>query len=100
MQNLQDQKVRMMGAAMGDGDKPLRTSEAAERLNVSASTVIAWCKNGLLRTARTAGQHRRIEPGSVEELSRVLALPDGEREAAVEALRRRNLGEDTAPASS
>ncbi|MGS2615131.1 excisionase family DNA-binding protein [Micromonospora sp. LZ34] len=74
---------------VGDGTQ-LRTSEAATALNVSASTVIKWCRDGLLRTTRTAGGHRRIVASSVDELSRVLALPDGEREPAMDALQRRN----------
>lgn len=77
---------------IGDGTQ-LRTSEAATALNVSASTVIKWCRDGLLRTTRTVGGHRRIVAGSVDELARVLALPDGEREVAMATLRRRNRGE-------
>lgn len=76
---------------VGDGTQ-LRTSEAAAELNVSASTVIAWCKDGLLRTTRTAGGHRRILAESVAELKKVLALPDGEREPAMDALQQRNRG--------
>lgn len=76
---------------VGDGTQ-LRTSEAAAELNVSSSTVIAWCRDGLLRTTRTAGGHRRILADSVTELARVLALPDGQREPAMQELRVRNRG--------
>lgn len=88
--------MRQLGArVVGDG-RQLRTSEAAAELNVSASTVIAWSRDGLLRTTRTAGGHRRILAESVAELAAVLALPDGRREPEVDALRRRNLGPDQA----
>ncbi|MFJ1539263.1 helix-turn-helix domain-containing protein [Micromonospora chalcea] len=72
----------------------MRTSQAAAELNVSASTVIAWCRDGLLRTTRTAGGHRRILASTVAELRDVLALPDGQREPAMAELRRRNVGEE------
>ncbi|MEU8334776.1 helix-turn-helix domain-containing protein [Micromonospora tulbaghiae] len=74
----------------------MRTSQAAAELNVSASTVIAWCRDGLLRTTRTAGGHRRILASSVIELRDTLALPDGQREPAMAELRRRNLGDEPA----
>ncbi|MFJ8690251.1 MerR family DNA-binding transcriptional regulator [Micromonospora wenchangensis] len=82
---------------VGDGTQ-LRTSEAAAQLKVSPSTVIAWCRDGLLRTSRTAGGHRRIVAQSVTQLAEVLALPDGQREAGIESLKRRNLG-DAAPSA-
>ena len=64
---------------VGDGAQ-LRTAEAAERLNVSESTVVKWERHGLLRATRTAGGgrgrgHRRIERASVDELLAVLAMP-------------------------
>lgn len=77
---------------VGD-ETPMRTSQAAAELTVSASTVIAWCRDGLLRTTRTAGGHRRINADSVAELKRILAMPDGEREPAMAQLRAANRGE-------
>ncbi|MFY1686527.1 helix-turn-helix domain-containing protein [Plantactinospora sp. WMMB782] len=69
----------------------LRTDEVAAVLDVSASTVIAHTKGGLLRTTRTPGGHRRYDAGSVRELARVLEMPEGpERDAEMEALRLRN----------
>ncbi|HED16366.1 MAG TPA: response regulator [Gammaproteobacteria bacterium] len=42
--------------------------EAAERLDVSVSTIQLWTNNGLLRAWTTAGGHRRIVRSSVEEI--------------------------------
>jgi excisionase family DNA binding protein len=87
---------------VGDG-RQLRTAEAAERLNVSESTVVKWERDGLLRAMRTAGGgrgrgHRRIDADSVAELQRVLAMPDGpDRDATLEDLRRRNRGGGASP---
>jgi excisionase family DNA binding protein len=69
----------------------LRTDQVADVLDVSTSTVIAHTKAGLLRTTRTPGGHRRYDGESVQELAKVLAMPDGpDRDAELEALRRRN----------
>lgn len=66
-----------------------------------ATAIRDFADRGLLRVTYTAGGHRRIERASIEDLNKVLAMRRGtEREAAMEALRRRNLGEEppTTPA--
>ena len=56
------------------GEKPERefcsTREAAQRLGVSLGTVQQMVENGLLDAWKTAGGHRRIRQGSVEEFLR------------------------------
>lgn len=75
---------------VGDGTQ-LRTSEVATALNVSASTVINYLRDGLLRATWTAGGHRRVDAASVTDLTRVLAVPPGpDRDTAMDELRRRN----------
>lgn len=75
---------------VGDGSE-LRIGEAAERLNVSKSAARMYALDHLLRWHRTVGGHRRIDAASVDELAEVLRMPDGgEREMALDALRRRN----------
>ncbi|MBQ1048492.1 MerR family DNA-binding transcriptional regulator [Micromonospora sp. C51] len=76
---------------MANDAPQLTTGEVAKRLVLNETTVINYAKQGLLRATRTAGGHRRYPAASVEELQRVLAMPDGEaRTQAMEALRRRN----------
>jgi hypothetical protein len=45
--------------------RSLRTSEAAERAGVSPSTLQKWAQRGLVPFDRTAGGHRRFDPGEV-----------------------------------
>lgn len=52
-------------------DELLTTRQVAAELQVSESSVKRWCDQGLIRTQRTAGGHRRIERSS---LRRFLAL--------------------------
>ncbi len=56
------------------GEKLVRefcsTREAAQRLGVSLGTVQQMVENGLLDAWKTAGGHRRIRQGSVEEFLR------------------------------
>jgi excisionase family DNA binding protein len=42
--------------------------EAAELLGVAVSTIQLWTNNGILQAWTTAGGHRRIECGSVDEM--------------------------------
>lgn len=39
----------------------LTTSEASRFLGVSANTLRLWANDGILRTYRTAGNHRRFQ---------------------------------------
>src|SRR5690349_14933190 len=45
----------------------LTTREAAVELQFSASSIKRWCVQGLIRTKRTAGGHRRIERSGLQE---------------------------------
>jgi len=45
-----------------------KTSEAALHCRVTAETVIAWAKAGLLRAIRTPGGHYRFDPVEVRAL--------------------------------
>lgn len=58
------------------------TREAATMLGVSLRTAQLWAENGLLEAWKTDGGHRRIARASI---LRLLACPDGVREAAVSA---------------
>lgn len=80
---------------MGDDGEAVRSSTAAQLLRVkSRQTINNWIKDGLLRYTVTAGGQHRIERASIDELAAVLAVKDrGEREAAMEELRRKNRGE-------
>lgn len=79
---------------MADGDKALTTTAAAKLLEVNAETVRRYGAKGYLRVRRATVQgHRRVSERSVHELAEVLAMDLGdERDAALEALRRKNLG--------
>jgi excisionase family DNA binding protein len=46
----------------------LRTSEAAQRLHVSAKTVARWANEGRLQHRRTLGGHRRYDPELIDAL--------------------------------
>lgn len=72
----------------------MTVGKAAERLNVSDSTVRNWIASDLLRARWTAGGHARIEVASVDDLEPILrTAPGPDREAALEDLRRRNSSE-------
>lgn len=45
------------------------TTEAAEKLGISTTTVWSWCRKGLIKAWRTPGGHYRIPR---EELERLL----------------------------
>jgi excisionase family DNA binding protein len=47
----------------------LTTGEAAQRLGVSAQTVVNWIDQGRLPAIRTLGGHRRIALGDLLELA-------------------------------
>jgi excisionase family DNA binding protein len=79
---------------VGDGSQ-LRTEEVAELLNLSKSTVINYANEGLLRVRRTRGRHRRFPLDSVHELQAILDMDEGpDQDAAFDALRRRNRGDE------
>ena len=46
----------------------LRTSEAADRLHVTAKTVARWATEGRLEHRRTLGGHRRYDPALIDAL--------------------------------
>jgi excisionase family DNA binding protein len=46
----------------------LTTRQAATLLNVSVRTVQLWVENGALQAWKTAGGHRRISVGSIQQL--------------------------------
>jgi excisionase family DNA binding protein len=48
----------------------LTSTEVARRLGVTAATVKRWADTGVLECARTAGRHRRFDPGVVERFRR------------------------------
>jgi excisionase family DNA binding protein len=50
----------------------LTTSEAAQRLHVSAKTVIRWASEGRLEHRRTLGGHRRYDPELIDALVQAL----------------------------
>ena len=50
----------------------LKTSEAAQRLHVSAKTVSRWASEGRLEHRRTLGGHRRYDPELVDALVNAL----------------------------
>jgi excisionase family DNA binding protein len=47
----------------------LRTSQAAARLHVAASTVTRWASEGRLTHRRTLGGHRRFDPALIDALA-------------------------------
>ena len=46
----------------------LRTSQAADRLHVTAKTVSRWATQGRLQHRRTLGGHRRFDPELIDAL--------------------------------
>ena len=46
----------------------LQTSEAAQRLHVTAKTVARWASEGRLEHRRTLGGHRRFDPELIDAL--------------------------------
>ena len=46
----------------------LKTSEAAQRLHVTAKTVSRWASEGRLQHRRTLGGHRRYDPELIDAL--------------------------------
>ena len=46
----------------------LRTSQAAARLHVTATTVTRWASEGRLTHRRTLGGHRRFDPELLDAL--------------------------------
>ena len=46
----------------------LQTSEAAQRLHVTAKTVARWASEGRLTHRRTLGGHRRYDPELIDAL--------------------------------
>lgn len=45
-----------------------RTSQVANLLGVTSSTINRWIKSGKLKAIRTEGGHHRIEEGEVDKL--------------------------------
>lgn len=85
---------------MADDDAYVSPTKAVGliRPRHGATAIRDFADRGLLRVTYTAGGHRRIERASIEDLNKVLSMRRGpDREAALEALRRRNLGEDPPP---
>ena len=64
-------------------DELMTTRQVAEALGVAVRTVQLWVESGALPAWRTAGGHRRISRGAVEQLraerSRVIDAPAAER---------------------
>jgi excisionase family DNA binding protein len=50
----------------------LKTSEAAQRLHVTAKTVARWASEGRLEHRRTLGGHRRYDPELIDALVNAL----------------------------
>jgi excisionase family DNA binding protein len=50
----------------------LTTSEAAQRLHVTAKTVARWASQGRLEHRRTLGGHRRYDPELIDALVNAL----------------------------
>jgi excisionase family DNA binding protein len=50
----------------------LTTSEAAQRLHVTAKTVARWASEGRLTHRRTLGGHRRYDPELIDALVNAL----------------------------
>jgi excisionase family DNA binding protein len=50
----------------------LTTSEAAQRLHVTAKTVARWASEGRLEHRRTLGGHRRYDPELIDALVNAL----------------------------
>lgn len=79
----------------------LTTRQVAAELRVSESSVKRWCDQGMIRTQRTAGGHRRIERSSLHEfLSETAAREGSFRERTVTADALQPLHEPLATATS
>ena len=50
----------------------LRTSQAAARLHVTATTITRWAHEGRLTHRRTLGGHRRFDPALIDALVEAL----------------------------
>lgn len=86
---------------MGTHDQPqyLSTTEAAEALAVSVSTVKRWVDEEILPAHVTAGGHRKLLRSEVLALARQGNMPRGEP-AVLEGTIRRTAGKDTAALST
>ena len=49
----------------------LTTTEVAKELHITTTTVVQWCKKGMIKYIRTLGGHRRI---TASEMNRVKEL--------------------------
>lgn len=58
------------GQPSPESTEVLTTREAAELLGVSLKSVQHWCEDGVLKSWKTAGGHRRVLMASVDELLR------------------------------
>lgn len=83
---------------MAGDDEWLSVSEAAKRLGFYVDKVREFADDGYLVVKRPPTRrghgHRRILATSVEELNAIMELPQLQRRAQLEALRRHNLGEE------
>ncbi|WBB94150.1 hypothetical protein [Verrucosispora sp. WMMC514] len=87
-----------MGAAVAEDGDFVTPTEAKELVHSrpGATAIRRYADIGLLRVTYTAGGHRRIVRASIADLNEVLAMPPGkEKQAAKEALIRKNRGEPT-----
>jgi excisionase family DNA binding protein len=57
----------------------LTASAAAGRLGVSVRTLSRYVAEGLLSPSRTAGGHRRFDPGTVDRLKAILDAAEPQR---------------------
>lgn len=71
---------------VGDGTW-LTVSEAAHQLGISATTIRDYIRDDLLYAWTTNGGHRRIDPDTVDQLSRALRGPRDQRETALARIR-------------
>jgi excisionase family DNA binding protein len=53
----------------------LTSSEVAERLAVSSTTVGRWAREGRLGYCKTLGGHRRFDLEQVDQLEQALTVP-------------------------
>jgi hypothetical protein len=90
---------RITSVVRNGGTKWLPVGAAASMLGgIHNETVRRYADDYLLRSYRMAKGHRRIAEDSVHALAAALDIPPGpDREAALEELRRRNRGDDSAP---
>jgi excisionase family DNA binding protein len=63
-----DVDVLVAQAPARTGDGLLRTSEAAERLQISVRSVLSWAQAGKLPSITTPGGHRRYRASDVERV--------------------------------